>query len=370
MACDGEVRCVDCGLHHPIGHTCLCCTPVPLDPIQPADTLRLPPDSSLTMAGGLALDLGKKLLDASRLGAPQAQFLSTDDAQQRDAALRERLQHVCKRTLRRQVLEYIPFTNRFTHTADFVPSKSEEQLYEEVSAYLQRDVLVALPNARRKLITLIMRKLLASSSAAIGATLAKFVERLSRTEVRRPVEESLAEDFESLPEIDEELGGDQGCEQPEPVVSEAESQSSAELADLQRFVQLAQSVERDSKATKLVEVLPLAFELAQEKGAARKAVIFTESVRTQEYLFKLLDGCGYAGEVVLMNGSNNDETSKRIYTEWKERNEHRWEDVDCESILTLRWELVDKSTAGAPLTNRKGALEPRDPVLNPEPSAA
>jgi len=74
MACDGEVRCVDCGLHHPIGHTCLCCTPVPLDPIQPADTLQLPPDSSLTMAAGLAMDLGQKLLDASKYGAPQGMF--------------------------------------------------------------------------------------------------------------------------------------------------------------------------------------------------------------------------------------------------------------------------------------------------------
>ena len=54
------------------------------------------------------------------------------------------------------------------------------------------------------------------------------------------------------------------------------------------FLVLAQSVERDSKATKLVEVLPLAFELAEEKGAARKAVIFTESRKTQEYLFRLL----------------------------------------------------------------------------------
>ena len=88
----------------------------------------------------------------------------------------------------RQVLEYIPFTNRFTHTADFVPSPAEEQLYQEVSEYLQREVLVALPNARRKLITLIMRKLLASSSAAIGATLTKFVERLSgQAQVALPV---------------------------------------------------------------------------------------------------------------------------------------------------------------------------------------
>jgi adenine-specific DNA-methyltransferase len=287
------------------------------------------------------------ILDPELFGSQeafQAQFLSNDDIEKRDANLRERLQHVCKRTLRRQVLQYVPFTSRFTHTADFVPSKAEEQLYEEVSAYLQREVLVALPNARRKLITLIMRKLLASSSAAIGATLAKFVARLSdQTKLPLPVEESLAQDFESLPEIDEEWTGDDGTATPEPAAADVTSEASSELADLQRFVQLAQSVERDSKATKLIEVLPKVFELAQEKGAARKAVIFTESVKTQEYLFKLLSESGYTGQIVLMNGSNNDETSKRSYAAWKARNEHRWEDVSSGSkSADMKAAIVDE----------------------------
>ncbi len=122
-----------------------------------------------------------------------------------------------------------------------------------------------------------------------------------------------------------------------------QQQAKAELADLKRFVALAQSVERDSKATKLVEVLPLAFELAQEKGAARKAVIFTESCKTQEYLFRLLSDSGYAGEIVLMNGSNNDETSKRIYAEWKKRNEHRWDDVSSGSkSADMKAAIVDE----------------------------
>src|SRR4029077_8388597 len=96
---------------------------------------------------------------------------------------------------------------------------------------------------------------------------------------------------------------------------------------LKRFVELARSVERDAKATKLVEVLPVAFKLAAAKGAARKAVIFTESCKTQEYLFRLLNESGYTGEIVLMNGSNNEETSKRTYAEWKKGNEHRREGV-------------------------------------------
>jgi len=316
-----------------------------VDAIRPARKLLLtatPLQNSLLELYGLVGILDPELFGSQE--AFQAQFLATDDVEKRDADLRERLLHVCKRTLRRQVLEYIPFTNRFTHTADFIPSKAEEQLYEEVSAYLQREVLVALPNARRKLITLIMRKLLASSSAAIGATLAKFVERLSdQQKLPLPVEESLAQDFESMAEIDEEWTGDDNGTTPEPAAPEVSPEAKGELADLQRFVQLAQSVERDSKATKLVEVLPTAFRLAQEKGAAKKAVLFTESVKTQEYLFRLLSDSGYAGQIVLMNGSNNDETSKHIYAEWKARNAHRWEDVSSGSkSADMKAAIVDE----------------------------
>lgn len=304
-----------------------------VDAIRPAKKLLLtatPLQNSLLELYGLVGILDPELFGSQDAFA--AQFLGSADITQRDANLRERLQHVCKRTLRRQVLEYVPFTNRFTHTADFVPSPAEVQLYDEVSAYLQRDMLVALPNARRKLITLILRKLLASSSAAIGATLNKFVDRLASTP-QAPVEEVLAEDYESLPQIDEEWSEDDYPDPPlrAPSLSESELHAKAELADLRRFVALAEAVKRDAKAEKLVEVLPLAFSLAQEKGSAKKAVIFTESVKTQQYLFKLLTESGHEGEIVLMNGMNDDETSKRIYAAWKERNADRWEDVSSGS---------------------------------------
>ena len=316
-----------------------------VDAIRPARKLLLtatPLQNSLLELYGLVSILDPELFGSQE--AFQAQFLPGDNITKRDTDLRARLLHVCQRTLRRQVLEYIPFTNRFTLTADFIPSKAEEQLYEEVSAYLQREVLVALPNARRKLITLIMRKLLASSSAAIGATLAKFVERLSDQEqLTLPVEESLAQDFESMAELDEEWAGDDSAATPELTSAEVSPEAKNELADLQRFVQLAQSVERDSKATRLVEVLPTAFRLAQEKGAAKKAVIFTESVKTQEYLFNLLSENGFASEIVLMNGSNSDETSRRIYSDWKTRHQHRWEDVSSGSrSADMKAAIVDE----------------------------
>ncbi len=61
-----------------------------------------------------------------------------------------------------------------------------------------------------------------------------------------------------------------------------------------------------------------AFDKAQQLGASRKAVIFTESKRTQAYLYDLLSTRGYKDQLVLINGSNSDPSSKAIYEDWLE----------------------------------------------------
>ena len=94
------------------------------------------------------------------------------------AELRKRLQNVCKRTLRKQVLKYIKYTKRHAYTQKFESTKAEDLLYNEVSEYLRRETLQALPNSRRKLMTMILRKLLASSSYAIAGTLESLITRL------------------------------------------------------------------------------------------------------------------------------------------------------------------------------------------------
>jgi hypothetical protein len=52
--------------------------------------------------------------------------------------LRQRLQTICKRTLRRQIQEagLINYTERRPLTLEFQPSRDEMALYEAVSAYL------------------------------------------------------------------------------------------------------------------------------------------------------------------------------------------------------------------------------------------
>jgi SNF2 family DNA or RNA helicase len=52
------------------------------------------------------------------------------------ADLKRRLASLCKRTLRKQVLEYIKYTNRHALVQEFVPSADEQRLYNLVSDYL------------------------------------------------------------------------------------------------------------------------------------------------------------------------------------------------------------------------------------------
>ncbi len=56
--------------------------------------------------------------------------------------LKERLRPICKRTLRKQVLEYVKFTNRHALVQEFVPSAEEQRLYDLVSEYLQQPTLL------------------------------------------------------------------------------------------------------------------------------------------------------------------------------------------------------------------------------------
>ena len=75
--------------------------------------------------------------------------------------MKERIAPICKRTLRKQVLEYINYTNRLSITQEFYPSDKEQELYDKITLYLQRENLKALPPSQRWLMTLMLRKLLA-----------------------------------------------------------------------------------------------------------------------------------------------------------------------------------------------------------------
>lgn len=234
----------------------------------------------------------------------------------RNSRLKERIKPFCQRTLRKQVLEYIKFTQRVAMTEEFVPSDDEHRLYEQVSAYLQREKLNALPRSQRTLMTLVLRKLLASSSYAIAATLQKLVERLEHTQARQSVLELLDGEIEGLDELTEEIGADAVEEASGKLSAEELQDLRLELAELRDYAKLASGIRDNAKGSALQKVLATAFEKLQGIGAAKKAVIFTESTRTQRYLADLLSHSGFENEICMMNGTNTDPQSKAIYADW------------------------------------------------------
>lgn len=260
--------------------------------------------------------------------------------------LKERLKPISHRTLRRQVTAYIPFTKRLPLVQEFTPEESEDRLYDLVSEYLRRENLRALPSSQRSLMTLVLRKLLASSTFAIAGALESISARLKRelgtnvtadvTGFQKPVT-SVEQDYEAFDESAEEWEDDADT----TLLSGADRAALvAEIADLDEFARLATSIQHNAKGKALVQALTIAFDKARELGAQQKAIIFTESRRTQNYLLRVLADSPFADGIVLFNGTNTDEQSKRIYAEWHER--HQGTDrVTGSRSADMRSALVD-----------------------------
>lgn len=244
--------------------------------------------------------------------------------------LRQRLKPVCIRTLRRQVLEYVNYTNRIAVVEEFIPKQDEQRLYDLVSEYLQRDELFALPSSQRKLMTLILRKLLASSTFAIAGTLSGLADRLSATlEKAKPQsepDEQIKADYENFDERSDEWeeeddDSSESADDEQPIDQKTEAKIKAEIASLREFADLARSITQNSKGQSLLTALNNGFREQEKTGANKKALIFTESRRTQEYILRLLQDTAFGDKVVLFNGTNNDPLSKRIYEIWLKKHQ-------------------------------------------------
>ncbi len=255
--------------------------------------------------------------------------------------LKRRLAPVCKRTLRRQVAEYVRYTQRIPITQDFTPTSEEQRLYDGVSDYLLRSKLHALPSSQRKLMTLVLRKLLASSTFAIAGTLQALLDRLHGLKARAeasPVR--VEEDFESLPEMAEEWTEEEDTVPPPDEAQAVQAEIAAEIEELAGHKDLATSITRNSKGQALLSALGQGFQKLSELGANRKAVIFTESRRTQAYLLDLLQANGYSGQVMTLNGTNTDQRSSEIYQAWKHRHA-AGEAVTGSKAVDLRAALIE-----------------------------
>ncbi|WP_420137928.1 SNF2-related protein [Sphingomonas sp.] len=258
------------------------------------------------------------MIDDTHFGgenAFRAQYAGAAATPASQEILRERLKPICNRTLRRQVQEagHINFRQRHAVTFQFEPYDEETTLYEMLSEYLQDTGTIAYGGRNNALVVLQARKMLGSSTRAVARYLETLLERLRSKQRATP---DMTDDLEDAFEEDRETLDDEEEFDEEPIDP---AKLAAEIAHVEAMRDLAVRIGSNAKGEKLVQNLPDVLDQIRDKGGKRKAVIFTESVRTQNYLRDLLTANDYAGQIVLMNGSNNDDDSKEIYAAWKER---------------------------------------------------
>lgn len=237
--------------------------------------------------------------------------------------LRERIRPLFTRTLRKDVKEYINYTRRLPLTQKFNATDDEYELYQAVSEFLRRDDLYSVPASQKKLTTMIVRKILASSTYALIFTLEHIKERLTRMLEAHKTEELNVEELVDEDEWQtyQEYEDDSAMVGEESLFDEDEidvPRLKREIETVEGFIDKARHIKEESKAKALLIALEQSFDKLREMGANRKALIFTESTKTQAYLREFLEAHGYDDKVVLFNGKASEPQTNDIYKRWCE----------------------------------------------------
>ena len=162
--------------------------------------------------------------------------------------LAELVRPYCFRTLRIQAADYAKVPRRVLLTYEYTPSPQEQMLYDLLYAYVNQPIKLAFPEMDPYDLALRLLGLHGSSTAAILQTIRGVIRRL-----------------EQIPN------------------------AAGEVAQWREMERAALEVKRDAKAAELLCALKLGFAAMKKRGGARKAVIFTESVETQNMLLPLLE---------------------------------------------------------------------------------
>ena len=272
-----------------------------------------PLQNRLTDLYGLAT-----FIDGRIFGSERA-FIKQYETSKNYTLLKKNLSPILYRTLRADVQKYIKFAKRECRTFTFDLSVDEMCLYARVNEFLQRPHLYSLPDANRKLLTLVVRKLLASSSFALIETFETIRTRLQKLyEGTKSTDAS--EDFDFfLQYLEDEI--DEIEEEEDPDVAFEKQQIEEELKEVEAIIADAEKITENAKMKALREALNAAFTTQKEQGVPEKVVIFTESKRTQRYIREGLISYGYDEEdIVLFNGDNSDERTKEIYRIYRIKN--------------------------------------------------
>ena len=278
--------------------------------------------------------------------------------------LRKRLAGFCRRTLRKDVMEFVRYTARRLITIPFTPTNDEQGLYEAVSSFLQRDDTYAFPKRQRHLMVLIVRKLLASSPVALQGTLQAIRTRLLKLQRENTAnsegllqadlldEEEFEEYLDDILMVAEDHAEYNAFSQNEDEILPGDDEPQiidsrrlqTEIDEVDRFITWSRGMGTDTKTKHLLAALQRGWEKMRELGAEEKAVIFTESRRSMEYLRNFLEQNGYAGEVVCFSGGGKrDPEAEKIYAEYMAQNQYDAQiNTAGSKAIMLRHSLIDR----------------------------
>lgn len=234
--------------------------------------------------------------------------------------LKANLAPVLYRTLRKDVAKYMDFKKRECRTVDFALSRDEVDLYMKVNAFLKRDNLYSIPSANRGLVTLVIRKLLASSSFALIDTFEVLKGRLEKLYAGTRSAEA-QEGFDLFWEyVEDEIDeNDFGTEDEDTVFQKQLIQE--EIDEVTSIIETASHITSNAKIIALKQALRTAFDYQAKNDIPQKVIIFTESKRTQKYIAQELRKAEYSEEdILLFNGDFDDAMTKQIYRIWQVRN--------------------------------------------------
>ena len=230
-----------------------------------------------------------------------------------DDELRHRIETVVQRTLRRHAQEFLerPFVGRHCQIFEYSMTAEEKALYDAVTDYLLDPQLFAFRGNQRRLLLIGFHRLMGSSVKALAASLRKVAQRLEN--ILRGLPDVDATDL--LGDLDDEDSGEV-TEDAAPAAAIDPVLVAKELQRVRDFIQHAETLPRDSKADKLLDVMRIISERPPDR---RRVVIFTESLVTQEYLKDLLIGSGgyKPQDITLFRGANDSPRASEALQNWQ-----------------------------------------------------
>lgn len=235
--------------------------------------------------------------------------------------LKRELAPVLYRTLRKDVARYMHFAERVCKTVDFELSRDEIELYERVNQFLKRDNLYSIPSSNHGLVILVIRKLMASSSFALIETFEVLKKRLEKL-YEGTKSADAQEGFDLFWSFVEDEIDESGFEEVEDEDTAAQKACiKNEIDEVSAIIDVTKRIKTNSKVTALKQALKIGFSYQRIQGIAQKAVVFTESKRTQKYIAAELRRSGYSKEDILQfNGDFDDAMTQEIYRAWQVKN--------------------------------------------------